>query len=155
MGVGAPGGKAPVPRPGTNGGGGFDAGQSFFGAGGALDAQLPLGALFLHLEERGWAKLQRTGRKLECIPQWESILGGSYDPGQEASYEGAVEGLTITRPAKPLARAASATSSTTRPTGAAPGAPSSAAVNVRTALGAMGTIGPEPDFEVFAFIIRS
>ena len=24
---------------------------------------------FLHREERGWVKLQRTGRKLECIPR--------------------------------------------------------------------------------------
>ena len=32
--------------------------------------------LFLHWEERGWVKLQRSGRKLECIPQWESIWGG-------------------------------------------------------------------------------
>ena len=111
--------------------------------------------LFLHWEKRGWVRLQRTGRKLECIPHWESILGGVCDPGQQASYEGAVEGLTITRPAKPLARAAPATSSTTGPTSAAPGAPPSAAANVRTALGAMGTIGPEPALEVFAFIIRS
>ena len=100
-------------------------------------------------------KLQRTGRKLDCVPAWESILGGVYDPGQEASYEGAVEGLTITRPSKPLARAAPATSSTTGLTGAAQSAPPSAAANVRTALGAIGTIGPEPDFEVFAFILRS
>ena len=74
--------------------------------------------------------------------------GGVYDPRQEASYEGAVEGLTITRPIKPLAWAAPATSSTKGPTGAPPGAPPSAAANVRTALGAMGTIGPEPNFEV-------
>ena len=100
-------------------------------------------------------KLQRTGHKLECISQWESILGGVYDPGQEASYEGAVEGLTITRPIKPLARAAPAISSTTGPTGTPPGAPPSAAANVRTALAAMGTIGPEPVFSVCAFITRS
>ena len=81
--------------------------------------------------------------------------GGVYDPGHEAPYEGAVEGLTITRPAKPFARAAPATSSTTGPTGAAPGAPPTGAANVRTALTAMGTIGPQPDFEVCAFIIRS
>ena len=31
---------------------------------------------------------------------------GLYDPGREASYEGAVEGLTITRPIKPLGQAA-------------------------------------------------
>ena len=111
--------------------------------------------LFLHWEERGWVKLQRSGRKLERIPQWESILGGVYDPGWEASYEGAVEGLTISRPIKPLALVAPATSSTTGPTGAPLGAPPSAAANVRTALGAMGTIEPEPDFEVCAFIIRS
>ena len=66
-----------------------------------------------------------------------------------------MEGLTITRPIKPLARAAPTTSSTTGPTGAPPGAPPSAAANVRTALGAMGTVGQEPDFEVCAFIIRS
>ena len=60
-------------------------------------------------------KLQRSGHRLECIPQSESILGGVYDPGQEASYEGAVEGLAITRPIKPFGRAAPATSSTTAP----------------------------------------
>ena len=81
--------------------------------------------------------------------------GGVYDRGHEAWYEGAVEGLTITHPIKPLARAAPATSSTIGPTGAPPGATLSAAANVRTALCAMGTIGPEPDFEVCAFIIRS
>ena len=111
--------------------------------------------LFLHWAERGWVKLQRTGRKLECIPQWESILGGVYDPGQEASYEGAVEGLTITCPINPLAWAAPASSSTTGPNSAPPGTPPSAAANVRTALGAMGTIGPKPNVEVCAFIIRS
>ena len=99
-------------------------------------------------------KLQRSTRKLECMPQWESILEGVYEPGQEASYEGAVEGLTITRPIKPLGRAAPATSSTTGPTGAPRGTPPSAAANVRTAPGAMGTIRPEPGFEVCAFIIR-
>ena len=82
-------------------------------------------------------------------------MGGLYDPGQEASYQGAVEGPTITRPIKPLERAAPGTSSTTSPTGAPQGTPPSAAANVRTNLGAMGTIGPEPDFEVCAFIIRS
>ena len=100
-------------------------------------------------------KLQRSGRKLDCIPYWESLLGELYDREQEASYEGAVEGLTISCPIKPLARAAPATSSTTDPTAAPLGAPPSAAANVRTALGAMGTIGPEPVFEVCAFIIRS
>ena len=40
--------------------------------------------LSLHWEERGWVKLQRTRRKLECIPPWESILGGVYYLGQEA-----------------------------------------------------------------------
>ena len=144
---------SPVPEP-------IEAGdltqaKVFSAPGGRLMRKSHWELLFLHWEERGWAKLQRTRRKLECIPQWESILGGVIDPGQEASYKGAVEGLPITRPAKPLARAAPATCSTTSPTGAAPGAPPSAAAKVRTALGAMGTIGPEPDFEAFAFIIRS
>ena len=100
-------------------------------------------------------KLQRSGRKLQCIPQRESILGGVYDPGQEASYEGALEGLTITRPIKPLGRVAPATSWTTAPAGASQGTPPSAAANLRTALGAMGTVGPEPDLGVCAFIICS
>ena len=78
-----------------------------------------------------------------------------YDPGQVASYEGAVEGLTITRPAKPLARAAPATSSTTGPTGAA-----RAPLTVQRRMcgppwAPWGPLEPEPDFEVFAFIIRS
>ena len=63
----------------------------------------------------------------------------SHPIGKEASYEGAVEGLTITRPIKPLGRAAPATSSTTGPTGAPQGNPPSAAANLQTALGAMGT----------------
>ena len=102
-------------------------------------------------------KLQRSGRKLECIPQWGSIWGGGgvYDPGQQASYKGAVEGLTITRPIKPFGQAAPATSSTTAPTGAPQGTPLSAIAHFRTALGAMGTVGLEPDFEVSVFIIRS
>ena len=84
-----------------------------------------------------------------------SHFGGPYERGQEASYEGAVEGLTITRPIKPLGRAAPATSSTTAPTPPPHGTPPNAAANLRTALGAVGTIGPEPEFEVCAFIIRS
>ena len=102
-------------------------------------------------------KLQRSGRKLEGIPSGNPLRGGGggHDLGQEASYEGAVQGLTITRPIKPLGRTAPATSSTTAPTGAPQGTPPSAAAHFRTALGAMGTVGPEPDFEVCALIIRS
>ena len=66
-----------------------------------------------------------------------------------------MEGLTITRPIKPLGRAAPAASSTTAPTGATQGTPPSGAAHFRTALGTMGTVAPEPDFEVSAFIIRS
>ena len=84
-----------------------------------------------------------------------AILGGVYDPGQEALYEGAVEGLTITCPIKPLGWVAPATHSTAAPMGAPQGTPPSAAAHFRIALGAMGTVGLEPDFEVFAFIIRS
>ena len=77
-----------------------------------------------------------------------------YDPGQEASYEGAVKGLSITRPINPLGVAAPATSSTAALAGAHHGAPASA-VHFRTALEAMGSIGPEPNFKVFTFIIGS
>ena len=106
---------------------------------------------FLHWEEKGWVKLQRSGRKLECIPQWESILCGGY-VGQKAWYEGAVEGLTITCLIKPLGWAAPATSSTAAPMG---GAPPTAAAHFWTALGAMGTVEADTDFEVSVFIIRS
>ena len=43
---------------------------------------------FLHWEERGWVKLHHSGRKLECIPQWESILGGVYDKGMTPRTRG-------------------------------------------------------------------
>ena len=56
--------------------------------------------------------------------------GGGCMTREQASYEGAVEGLTITRPIKPLARAAPATSSTTGPTGAPPGTAPSAALQL-------------------------
>ena len=143
------------------------AGPAPIGAGDLTQAKFftgPRGALmrgshwelcFLHWEERGWVKQRRSGRKLECIPQWETTFGGLYNPGQEASYEGAVEGLTITRPIKPLGRAAPATGSTTAPVGAPQGSPPSAAAHLRTTLGAMSTVGPEPYFQVCAFIIRS
>ena len=83
-----PAGKAPVPHPRTNLCRGFDTGQTFTGLRGALMRQSHWELCFLHWKEKRWVKLQRSGRKLECIPQWESILGGVYDPGQEASYEG-------------------------------------------------------------------
>ena len=117
---------APVPEP--MGATDLTQAKVFSAPGGRLMRSSHGELLFLHWEERRWVKLQRTGRKLECIPQWESIWGGVYDLGQDASYEGAVEGLTITRPIKPLARAALATSSTRGPTGAwqrrRPGRPS-------------------------------
>ena len=81
--------------------------------------------------------------------------GGVYDPRQEASYEGAVECLTITLPIKPLGRAAPATSSTRCPYRRPRGTPRTATVHFRAQFGAMGTVGPEPEFEASAFIIRS
>ena len=94
-------------------------------------------------------KLKRSGGKLECIAQRESFFfwGGGYDPRQEASYEAAVAELTTTRLIKPLARAAPATGSTTASPGAPKGIPPNATAHFQTALGAMGTGGPEPDFE--------
>ena len=65
-----------------------------------------------------------------------------------------MEGPTITCPMKPLGRAArspAAPSPHRRPQGSA----HNACANVRTALGATQTIGPEPDFEVCALMIRS
>ena len=143
---------SPIPEP--IGAGDWTHAKVFLGPRGALMRSSHWELLFLHWEEKGWPKLQRSGR-VGVHPPSGFHFRGVYDPGQDASYEGAVEGLTIIRPIKPLGRAAPATSSTTGPTGAPQGAPPSAAANVRTALGAMGTIGPEPDFEVCAFIIPS
>ena len=123
---------SPIPEP--IGAGDLTQSKVFSGPRGALMRGSHWELLFLHWEERGWVKLQRQELQRQ---------------------EGAVEGLTITRPIKPLGRAAPATSNTTGPTGAPQGTPPSAAANVRTAPGAMGTIGTEPDFEVCAFIIRS
>ena len=114
---------SPIPEP--IGAGDLTQSKVFMGPRDALTRGSHWELLFFHWEERGLVTLQRSGRKLECIPQWESILGGVYDPGQEASYEGAVEGLTITRPIKPLGRAAPATSSITAPVGAPQGTPPS------------------------------
>ena len=47
----------------------------FLGPPGALMRGSHWELLFLQWEERGWVKLQRSGRRLECIPQWEYILG--------------------------------------------------------------------------------
>ena len=135
---------SPIPEP--IGAGELTQAKVFTGPRGALMRGSHWELCFLRWEERGCVQVQRSGRKLECIPHWV---------WQEASYEGAVEGLTITRPIKPLGRATPATSSTTAPTGAPYGTPPNVAPHLRTAPGAMGTVGPEPDFEVFLFIIRS
>ena len=43
---------------------------------------------FLHWEERGWVKQQRSLRKLECIPKWESIFGGCVTRGRRPRTRG-------------------------------------------------------------------
>ena len=91
-------GTPPSPVPERIGAGDLTQAKDFWGPEGRLMRSSHQELLFLYWEERGWVKLQHNGRKLECIPQWESILGGVYDPAQEASYEGTVEGLTITCP---------------------------------------------------------
>ena len=50
--------------------------NAFAGPRGALLRGSHRELCFLHWEEKGWVKLQCSGRKLECIPQWESILEG-------------------------------------------------------------------------------
>ena len=124
-------------------------------AAGGLDAGVPLGTVLPPLGGKGVGEAAALRAQVGCIPQWESIWGGGYDRGQEASYEGTVEGPAITRPIKPLGQAAPATTSTTAPTGAPQGTPPSATGHFWTALGAMGSVELEPDFEVSAFIIRS
>ena len=84
---------------------------NFYGPKGCRDTHWEL--CFLHWEEKGWVKPQRSSRKLECIAQWESIFEGVYDLGEEASYKGAGEGLTVTGPMKHLGRRAPAGSNTT------------------------------------------
>ena len=149
-------GKPLSPIPERIGVGDLTQAKVFSGPGGSLDAELPLGAVVPPLGGTGVGEAAALRAQVGVHPPLGIHFGGGvYDLGQEASYEGAVEGLTITRPIKPLAQASPATSSTIGPSGAPPGAPPSATTNVRTALGAMGTIGPTPDFEVCAFIIRS
>ena len=65
---------SPIPEP--IGAGDLTKGKVFTGPRGTLMRGSHGELCFLHWEERGWVKLQRSGRKLECIPQWESILGG-------------------------------------------------------------------------------
>ena len=138
---------SPIPEP--NGAGHLTQSKAVSGPPGALMPCSNWELIFLHWEERGWVKLQCSGRTLECFPQWESILGGVYDPGQEASCEAAVECLTITRPIKHLGRAAPATRSTKAPTSAPQGTPPSAATNVRTAL---GTWGPSDQSQILQYV---
>ena len=111
--------KIPVPHPKTHWGKGFDARQHFYGPVGGLDWGVPLGSVLPPLAEKGVGE----AAMLRAQPGVHSLvgmhfLGGVYDPGQEALYKGAVEGVTITRPIKPLGRAAPATGITTAPTGA-------------------------------------
>ena len=124
---------SPIPEP--IGAGDLTQAKVFPGPGEALMRGSHCKRCFLHWEESAWVKVPRSRRKLECIPQWESILWGVYEPRRQASYEGAVEGLTITRPIKHLGRAAPATSSTTAPTGGPQGTPPSSAAHFRTAVG--------------------
>ena len=115
-------GKAPVPHPRTSGGLRFDAVQSFYGAAGGLDAGLPLGAIVPPLRGKGVGENAALRAQVGVHPPVGIYFGGGvYDSGQEALYEGASEGLTITRPIKPLGRAAPATSNTMAPTGAPKG----------------------------------
>ena len=53
MGTETPAGKAPVPHPPTYWGRGFDAGQSFYGPAGGLDAGVPLGTVVPPLGGKG------------------------------------------------------------------------------------------------------
>ena len=122
--------------------------EVFMGPRGALLRGSHWELCFLDWEKKVWVKLQRSGCKLECIPQWTFIFAGMCDAGEEALYEGSVKGLTITGPIKPLGRAAPATGGTTAPTGAPHSTPPSATAHFWTALGAMGTVGPKPDFKL-------
>ena len=70
---------SPIPEP--IGDGDLTQSKVYSGPRGALMRGSRWELLFLHLEESGWVKLQRSRRKLECIPQGESFFGGVYDPG--------------------------------------------------------------------------
>ena len=70
-GRGSPWRDSPVsPVPESIGAGDVTQANVFSGLRGRLMQSYYWELLFLHWEERGWVKLQRTGRKLECIPQW-------------------------------------------------------------------------------------
>ena len=100
-------------------------------------------------------KLQRSGRNLECITQWECILGGGcMTRGKRAPTRGPLRASLLPDPSSPF-RATPANGSTTALTGAPQGSPPSATAHFRTALGAMGIVRPQPVFEVSAFLFRS
>ena len=105
-----PTGKPPVPHPRTNWWRGFDASQSFYRPAGGLDSGVPLGIGLPPLGGKGVGEAAALRAQVGVHPPVGIYFwGGVYGNGQEASHEGAVEGLTII---KPLGRAAPATSST-------------------------------------------
>ena len=147
--------KGPVPHPRTNWGRGFDAGQNFYGPAGGLDARVPLATVLPPLRGKGVGEAAPLRAQVGVHPPLGIHYVGGVRPGAGGLVRGAVEGLTVTRPIKPLGRVAPSTSSTTAPTGAPQVTPPSPAARFRTTLDAMGTGGPGPYLEVFAFIIRS
>ena len=76
--------------------------KNFSGPGGRLMRSSHWELLFLHWEEQGWVKLQRSGRKLECIPQWESILGGCMTRGKRPRTRGPWRASPSPAPSSPL-----------------------------------------------------
>ena len=70
---------SPIPEPIVAGD--LTQAKVFTGPQGALMRGSHLDVCFLHWEEKGWVKWQRSSRKLEFIPQMGSILRGLYDPG--------------------------------------------------------------------------
>ena len=74
----------------------------FSGPGGRLMRNSHREPLFLHWEERGLVKLQRTGRKFECIPQWEYIFGGCMTRGRRPHTRGPWRASPSPAPSSPL-----------------------------------------------------
>ena len=84
---------SPIPEPMVAG----DLTQaSFYGPAGCLDAGVLLGTMLPPLGGKRVGETEALRPQIGTHPMVGIILGGVYDPRQEASCRGGVEGLTIT-----------------------------------------------------------
>ena len=149
--------KAPVPHPRTNWGWGFDVGQSFYGPAGGIDAGLPWGAVPPPLEANGLGEAAALRAQVGVHPPVGIYFGeGCMTPGRRPRTRGLSRASPSPAPSSPLAWQPRPPVAPRPPPPPPPRAPLPTQPRIcGPPLGAMGTVGPELDFEVCAFIIRS